>query len=120
MPAAMRMSTTPRPSGSPSCRAIHPWRARTTTSSTPMPIRQIRWTRPTHPRTSRVCPVVWSMVIRRTTPTRTAEPGMDRMKNSPSSWAISPYEREVTSRATATTTRAAATFTTMPAMAAVP
>ena len=49
-----------------------------------------RWILATHPRTREAWPAAWSPVTRRTTPTSTAEPGIDRMKNRPRSWAISP------------------------------
>ena len=76
--------------GSDSCLAIQPWRSTTTTTSTARAASRTRCTRDTQWRSRWACPALRSAVIRRTTPTRTADPGMDRMKNRPRSWAMAP------------------------------
>ncbi len=59
-------------------------------------------------------------MTRRTTATSTADPGMERMKNSPSSWATVPYSRVVSARATNTVARMLMALATSPAMASGP
>ncbi len=90
MPAAIRIRTTPWSFGRESSRAIHPWRSQTTTSSTATTASRMRWTFLAHRCTRSGWPMARRAVTRRTTPTRTAEPGIDRMKNRPSSWAMAP------------------------------
>ena len=90
MPAATRIRTMPSLLGSDSWRAIQPCRRRTTTSSTAMATRRIRCTRLIQRRTLSAWPPLLRAVTLLTTPTSTADPGIDRMKNRPSSWAMAP------------------------------
>jgi len=85
------VKATPPSSGSRRAWETGPSTATEKTDQMTTPTTALRYKRVAHSRAEAPWPKVVMAVIRRTTLTRRAEPGMESTKKRPRSWAIPPY-----------------------------
>ena len=85
------VKATPPSSGSRRAWETGPSTAMQATVQMATPTTALRYKRAVHSRAAAPWPKVVMAVIRRTTLTRRAEPGIDSTKKRPRSWAIPPY-----------------------------
>jgi hypothetical protein len=113
---AAKVSKTPRLLGKLSALATSPCNSHIATMNTARNTKQINSILTNHGLIRQRSPEVFQCTTRCTTPTINADPGIERMKNSPSSWVSAPYSLGTSNLATITVLPTLARAIAIPAM----